>query len=427
MKYFALRLFNTALGVLWGFGLTWVLVRAYGVDTYARFAFVAAIGLFFSASDFGVSRLLYALLREYRLTRGAGHETRRTGESERIGRIIVNTLWVFFGAWALATVLFALAQAVATAPPRGLGLTLSLFFAGATLNLPWMNLRALQEALGAHVHFETVDALRRLAQLALLSAMLGEASADLVFGGQLFIWVASFALVLPRLRREAGLSEMSPSWRGLRELGSFMRGKFGATVAFTLAELLIYNGAYFVLPLTYASPLALVFYDVFNKLFRAAIMANSVVSTALRPALTAFWHGGDMTRFRARFWVMTGVSVVGMLTFGLILLLVGAPLIDKLLDHQASPPAFFVTALILASLGNAIQNSAGTMIVSLGLLHEAYKLAGVMLGLMASLCVVARLVGLDFSLWLVNYAAIYATGSLLWFIVWARIWKRRIT
>jgi len=425
MIYTALRLLNTALGVVWGFGLTWVLVRTYGVDLYAHFAFVAAIGLFFSASDFGISRLLYALLREYRLTRGAGSEDPRAGEAERIGRIIVNTLWAFFGAWALATVLFGVVGAMTTQPSHGLALTLILFFAGATLNLPWMNLRALQEALGAHVHFEFVDAVRRLAQLILLAGLLGEVNADLVFGGQLVIWAAAFTVVLPRLRREAGLNAMHPSWHGLRELGNFTRGKFRATVAFSLAELLIYNGAYFALPLIYASPLALVFYDVFNKLFRAAIMANSVVSTALRPALTALWHGAEMTRFRARFWLMTGVSVAGMLALAVILLLVGRPLIDKLLDHQASPPAFFVMALILAALGNAIQNSAGTMIVSLGLLHEAYKLAGFMLVLMTLLCVAAKLFALDFSEWLMAYAAIYAMGSLLWFVTWARIWKRR--
>lgn len=405
------------MGIIWGFCLTWVLVRSIGVEAMASYAFAAALGLYLSASNLGVSNLLYALLRHAFLTLPKGSRL-----EAREGRILSTTLVLFLLTSLAATALFAtFARAGDT---HAQSAALSVFFAGVALQLPWTSVKAALEATSRHIFYEGLDAMRRTIHLGSLGAILFGAAPIWVFGLHLLVWALAYALAMAQMQATIKIECWHLSRRGLSELYAVVAPKLRPASLFTITEMLLYNGAYLVIPALYASPATLVVYDLFNKLFRMAINANIVLSTVYMPKLTAAWHGGDTEGFRRGFNRLVWLSLGAMLGFAALLARWGEWILTTLLDNQASLPVTMIAATVLAAFGNALQNSSGSLIIGLGLVREACGLAFGMLSLMTVFTTAVGLMDLGFATWLLGYSLIYLGGSVMWLTTALRLWNK---
>jgi O-antigen/teichoic acid export membrane protein len=412
--YLTLRTVNMGLGMAWGFGLIWVLVRALGVDGMAPYVFAAALGLFLSAANLGISPLLYALLRpEYLALRGEGKPARRSGSA------VASAFALFLAIAALATLIYLIA--VFLPEPAPATASLVIFFAGAALQLPWTVIKAALEATSRHMVFEILDALRRFAMIISLAAILYGLQPLYVFSFHLLVWAVVIRCAQTRLTRIIDVGHWRLTRAGLQHLHGYLRPKLRATALFSLSEAYAYNSAYLVIPLVYPSASALVIYDLFNKLIRTAVNANITLSAAYMPHLTEAWHKGHSTRFQNGFRRLTGSSLVVMAVFSALLWVSGDRIASQLLDGRAEiPPAFF-TAVILAAVSNAVQNVAGGLIVRLGFVNEAWHIGLATAALFTLSYALAWLQILRFPAWLLSFSAIYCFGAFMWFARWRHL------
>lgn len=321
------KLANVALVLIWGFAVTYVFVRVLPLDEFRAFLLLVAFGNFTVSAEFGLTSILYARLRRNWL-KGADDDFR----PEELGVLMLMLLaLIALGGAAVGT---ALAGGwLAT----GMPLLFALFFLSACLNLPGLLAKRAMAAVDANLAWEGIDCARRVATISLLLAALGGLDITASVALQIAVTLAALALALAILHRRLAMT--GRQWTAWHVGGGHVRSRYmrdiGLSAAFTLSEIVAYNGPYFLIALASDAARPLLLFDFFFKMSRALSMTVRALVEAALPRATRAWQAGDGARFRqivGRALAGAGVMAAGA---GAGLFLLGPWLFFELFDGKA--------------------------------------------------------------------------------------------
>lgn len=409
LLYLALRAGNSGATVLAGFLTTFLLVRRLGVDGYAAYVITTAVGIYLSATDAGISRTVYAKLRQAFLGGNLNEERVRVAGALLLYGVVTTVALLIFVA-----VQFTTGQAADEAAQ-------SLYFFYVALNLPWMLLRYIAWAIDKHVWFDSIDLVRRCAQIAIFFLALTALDLWTVFALLDLVWIVGFAAGLMIVKRRLGSQSQIASAR--QSIAQFWAG-YGTMVrssaAFSLIEFAIYNFPFFLIPLVYGKGMALVAFDLFYKLFRAGVVGNQIASTTVLPRQTRAFHAHDAAGVRR--WTQSAVllSIVAVSPLALGLLILGHQALHLLLSGASVIGATGIAAVVIAVYSNSFQNAAGSLLIHVGLIRQGVHISYTILAIMALLSVVAGMGLLSVEHFILAYALAYALGSAAWTALAAR-------
>jgi O-antigen/teichoic acid export membrane protein len=411
--YVILRAGNSAATVLAGFLTTYVLVRRLGVDGYSNYVVTTAVGIYLSATDAGISRTVYAKLRQAFLAGNTASEAVR-----------IRGAVILYGMITLSAVtIFGIVQSIVA--PAGGATSQCLYFIYVALNLSWMLLRYVAWAIDRHLSFDSIDLTRRTVQIAVLLVALLHVDLRIVFLLLDVVWVISFAagsLVIRRRLHDAMRIDhprlaIAEFWAGYSSL-------LRSSAVFSLIEFAIYNFPFFLIPEIYGKGAPLVAFDLFYKLFRAGVTGNQIASTSMLPRQTRAFHDGDEARLR--YWTLTALllslAAVSPLALGLVGF--GERGIHLLLSGANVMGAAGITAVVIAIYSNSFQNVAGSLLMHVGLIREGVLISYTILAVMILLSAAAALGLLGLEHFILAYAIAYALGSASWTLMTSRVISR---
>lgn len=408
MLYFGLRLVNSVLTFTWGFLLTAVMIRVFGLDEYSRYVTIAAVGMYLAASDLGISSYVYAKVREG-FIRGDYATLKRSATTAIsiyllvaavVTSIVIPLLWIVMPVGTTGKV----------AP--------MLFFIASAFYLPWIILRVLCGATDLYLRFEVIDLVRRIVHVAAITSLLLTPALTTVMIVLNISWIVALVLVISSLRttlhfRARALFRISAA--DFQGFVAVFRDGLRPSIVFSLAELLSYSFGYIFVPLTYGAGFPLIIFDLFYKFQRAAIVGNQIAATGMQPRLTRAFHAGDAASVRRSLAIILALSILAMTAMALIIVFFG-PLIWKILLHDDAVvvgPAI-IASIIVAAYANAIQNTAGNFIVNTGMVHTAQSLALLLLVLITVVSVAVYSLGGGVGAFLLAYGIVYFLGALAW-------------
>lgn len=414
--YFGLRTLNSAATVASGFLITFLLVRRLGVDEYARFVLATAVGVYLSATDAGISRIIYAKLR------AAFIAGRADDEAEGVaGGLVV------YAAVTLAAVLaFAAALGLSGQWGRS-GLTAqTLYFVFTALNLPWMLIRYLCWAVERHLELDALDVARRFLQIGVLFLALTPVDLRVVFLLLDLIWAAAIAAALALVASVIDLrAPLRHAWTAVKAFGRRYAGDAKPSLTFSLLEFAIYNFPYLFIPAVYGPGAPLVAFDLFYKFFRTGVTANSIASTAFLPRQTRAYHADDVAGVVRWTGLVLAASVAMITPLALVLIFGGHTLLPLLLSGAKIVGGMTLAAVVIGIVANAFQNTAGSLLMHVGLIREGVAITYVMAALMAALAVAFALRPFTVDVFILAYACAYALGAAAWAAAaWAIIARR---
>ncbi|WP_319290998.1 hypothetical protein [Sphingobium sp.] len=343
------KLGNVALGMLWGFAVTYVFVRLLPLHEFRAFLLLVAFGNFTVSAELGLTSIAYNRLRRHWLAaRGEGEAS--DFRPEELGVLVV----LLCGLMVAGTVLMAsaiLTGIIATSYPW----LFLLFFVTACLNLFATLAKRTLAAVDRNMLWEGLDIVRRLASLLLLAAALRGMDITLSVLLQLLLSMTAIGAALFMLDRRLSLKPRH--WIAMRVGGGHVRrsylADFGASAALTLSEVAAYNAPYFLIALATHDPRPLLLFDFLFKISRAlSALVRATIEAAL-PRITAAWYRGDAHRFPQL--IGRGVAVASIMALGIgsALMIFGPQLVNALFDRKLAVDRvdLALIALLLFGLG----------------------------------------------------------------------------
>lgn len=411
--FLSLRVANSASAILIGFLATFLLVRRLGVDGYASYVIVGAIGIYLSAADIGISRVVYAKLREAFIRGGVAEERAPVAGALRVYTAITIIAVLVFAVTAFAT------SRVSDASAQ------TLFFIYVALNFPWILLRYIAWAVEEHVRFDLIDVARRALQICVFLLALTTTDLRIVFALLDLIWLGALILSgwlisrrLCAVARE-GCSDSNDDGKSgwWWSIGAFWRryaSMLQGSAAFSLIEFAIYNFPYLFIPILYGKGAPLVAFDLFYKLFRAGVTGNQIASTALLPSQTRAFHEGDVAGVRRWTLCAIALSLIAVSPLILTLAVIGDTVFEFLLSGASVVGTAGLVAVIVAILANSFQNAAGSLLVHAGMVSQGLHISYITLAIMAALGAVTALAGFGFEHFILAYAIAYSLSAAAW-------------
>jgi O-antigen/teichoic acid export membrane protein len=390
---------NTALGILWGFLFTYVLVRALGHGDFTVLLVANGVALSLSMFDLGIAKV--ALLS---LAYGSS--------GEAAGRLKPALLMLYFGVAATAFLVVVIGVGLASGPD--LIWLLCLFLPGVVLSLPWLMIQQFALADERYLPVEIIDFLRRGIQTAGLLAVLAGLPVAAAFAIYLVSWLASIAagLRLTGVRVRAILA-VPGNARVLKGFGRTNKALLRDSVAFNVMELAIYQFPLLFVPLAFGIGWPVLAADMFFKFHRAATAGFRIGSESQVPAIIRGY------RARSRRDVLASVRRVALLTAAVLVVMavVLGPFGDRVITlllgkENAIPQATLLCALAFCA-ANAVQNTAGSFLVHVGRLDAPRAVnIGVCLAILG-LAAVTLVLELEFIPMIAAYTVCYGAGAVL--------------
>lgn len=406
--FIALKGLNLALLVAYSFGMVFVLVRSLPQGFYPWMVMLSSIGGYVLAVDLGFSNYVYSVVRKRFLT----------GEMAGAEDLVAEATSLYLAIAAAACVIASIV--IWLVAPQGLRLALLGYFASIVLPLPWMLIRRAAAAIDLHVQIETLEVSRRAVFCAFAASMLVGVPLIGFVALSLAGWVGAMGAAWLLLRRHGFHLRPGPPER---IVAFFYENRDGVMKSgrFTALEFGIYNFPYLLIPVMFHGPADLVGFDLFNKVARFGGAAYSVPAEAFTPQQTRAYYAGDVEgveRFQRMMWA---VGAIPMLAGAALLLLIGGPVFDRLLDgvHAVQTEVRIAMAGMLAAL--LLQSSAGGFLLSVGRYDEVSRVAAVTAVLMAATVMVTSIFGLSFGTFMILYVAAYAVHAILFEAAFRRL------
>lgn len=418
MLYFFLRSFNTGLTVLWGFALTAIMVRALGVEGYSPYVVIAAIGIYLSIADIGISNLIYARLRREYLEKN-------TALSEASASFVYTIFWSVV---VIATLLFISIDIILSEKINFTEVgSKSLFFLMSVVNLPWNLLKSISNATENYVKFEFVDSVRRLTQIGLLCLILLDIPIPYVFALINAIWLLAFLSLTAIIRAKMKLRiqmKFSIIFKGFSNL----RVEYGASIipslTFSLSEFAIYNYPYIYIPVVYGGGYEIVVFDIFYKFFRGIISINRVVSASFVPALTRSYHTGDAKRTSSLFIKAMLLSLSFMAFFSCGVFWGREEIFRILLKDASLVSGLMVLSIVIVGFANAMQNTSGSFVLGVGGFKSAQNLSLLFVCIMIICVAYSSLMSVSLEYFILMNSVVFLVSGFLWtFFAGRIIWR----
>jgi hypothetical protein len=406
LRFFLLRASTAGAAVAFGLVQTFVFARVLDAEDFSVYILVGTLGLSLWMFDLGAAKILYVRQRELYLSGGRG------------GAIAAQSAAVVVAYAALVFLCTVACFAVMLARPKVPlidAVEFALFFSFAALNLVWYPLRNVSAAVDEFVHFEALEAIRRIGHIALMLAMLVglPLAAFLTLANAL--WFALLGVSIARLvRKDALRFGLRGTWSTLKRFLIDNRPELLRSGNYAVGELAVYNFPYLIVPAAFGLGAPTIILDTVFKVFRGATLVYAAGLDPLVPQQTRAYATGDAATLKKA--TLTAAVLCAIPTFVLcaILLVAGDRLFALLLDHAATIPHEVILILVVLLLANLAQNVASNLLLHLGFFHEIARVATFLVVAMAAMTVIALAAGAGITGFIGGYAAVYIAGGVLY-------------
>jgi O-antigen/teichoic acid export membrane protein len=406
LRFLALRISTAGAAVAFGLVQTFVFARVLSSQNFSLYILVGTFGLSLWLFDLGAAKILYVRQRELYL---AGNMD-GTVPAQTAAVVIAYTALVAIGTLACLAVMLAQPQVSFTG-----ALQFALFFSFAALNLVWHPLRNVSSAVDEFVHFESLEATRRLGHIGLMLAMLIGLpfAAFLVLANAL--WFALFALAIARLvNKKAFVLALRGAWSSLKRFWHDNRRSLLRSGNYAAGELTIYNFPYMIVPAAFGLGAPTIILDTVFKVFRGATLVYAAGLDPLVPQQTRAYAAGDVKTLKKATLTAAVLCAIPTFIICLLLLAAGDRLFALLLGGSATVPREATYILVVLLIANLVQNVANSLLLHLGFFHEMARVATFLVIAMAAMTGVVLVAHLDITGFIAGYAVVYLAGAALY-------------
>ena len=406
LPYLLLRSSTAGAAVVAGLVQTFVFARVLSPETFSIFILVGAFGVSLWLFDLGAAKILFVRQR-------ARHIAQRKDGPEPAQASAVVTLYTLMV--ALGTLLCFAVMALRPSVTPWQATEFALFFSFSALNLVWFPLRNISNAIDEFIAFETLDAIRRGAHIAItLALLIGMPLAVFLLLGNL-LWLVVLAACIARLVRQGALAPSAEHfWTTLTSFWRANRAELLRSGNYAVGELTIYNFPYLVVPIAFGLGAPTIILDTVFKIFRGATLIYAAGLDPLVPRQTRAFAEHDAASLKKATWTAAILCALPTIALCAILLFAGDRLFTLLLGHAATVPRAAVFILVVMLLANLVQNVASNLLVHTGFFREIARVATVLMILMAAMTAAVVLAGLDIVDFIGGYAAVYVVGATLY-------------
>jgi O-antigen/teichoic acid export membrane protein len=318
------KLANVALGMVWGFVVTFVFVRLLPLEEFRAFLLLVAFANFTVSAEFGFSTIVYTRLRAHVLGRGASDF-----RVEELGVLLAFMVLVV----AAGAMMIGVSLAAGWLETQRSGLFLS-FYGVAALNLIALLAKRALAALDRNLWWEVLDFTRRISGIALL--LLALAGLPLLTSVLLQLCIGLLGLVAGLVSVHRALGMAIGSWLALRVGSGHVRRTYladmGRTMALTVSDVAAYNAPYFTIAAATPDPRPLLLFDFIFKMSRALSAVVRALTETMLPRLTRAGASHDQPALAQGLGRLVRLSLLASLALGGLILLTGPQLSAALFD-----------------------------------------------------------------------------------------------
>ena len=404
--YLLLRAWTAGSALLAGLIQTFVFARVLDPERFSVFILVGATGVSMWLFDLGLPKILFVRLRERFL---AGTDTQPVAAE-------ANAIAIFYAALvALGALVCFAVMAMRPAVTTWQAAEFGLFFLFSALNLAWFVLRNVSVAVDEYIFFESLEALRRVAYIALMLAMLAGLPFSVFVIAINVVWAVLFGYAGSRLVRRGALT---PQFRGVFwRLRGFFRENGRASLrtgTHAAGEVYFHSLLYLVVPVVFGLGAPTIVVDTALKIFFGSLNLCAAACDLLVPRQTAALAARDQRTLIRATLTAIGLGAIPALALALILLVDANRLFSLLLGPAATmPPA--VTPILIVLLAAGVAKSAPNILMQhTGYFREIARLSMINATVMTLAVGIGVLVHLDVIGLLALYACAFVVSALLY-------------
>ncbi len=419
ITYLCLRA-TTAVGALFaGIVQTFVFARVLSPEQFSIFLLLASFGISLTLLDFGVVKLFFVRLRAAYLAGriGAGIAAQSTAI------VIFYTLIVTVGV-LLCVAVFALLPAVSLSAAT----QYSLLFLFSALNFVWFALRNISVAVDEFIFFESLEATRRVGNIALTVAMLGGFPLLAFLIAVNVLWAVLLLLSIMRLvQRRAMILKLEGVAHHLLMFYRENRGSLLGSGVYATTEIYVYAFPYVVVSTFFGLGAPTIILDTTLKILRGASLLYAAACDLMVPRQTKAFASLDPTTLVRATWLAALFCALPAAVLCGMLIISADRMFAVLLGPAAVMPHAAAPILVVLLIANLTQMVSHSLLVHTGFFKQIAKLGIVIAATMTTTTVLAIAVGADIVGFLKVYTGIYTCGALISVVLVLRGPIRRLT
>ena len=287
---------TTAVGALFaGLVQTFVFARVLSPEQFSIFVLLASFGVSLALLDFGLVKLFFVRLRNAYL---AGSIP--TGIAAQSTAIVVLYAFLAVVCVLLCAAIFALLPAVSA----WTAMQFTLFFLFAALNFVWFALRNISVAIDEYIFFESLEAARRVGNVALTVALLvGFPLLSFLIAINV-LWAILLSLSIMRLvQRHAMVLRLKGVSRHLLTFYRENRGSLLGSGVYATTEIYVYAFPYVVVSAFFGLGAPTIILDTTLKILRGASLLYAAACDLMVPRQTKAFASRDPATLMRATWV----------------------------------------------------------------------------------------------------------------------------
>jgi O-antigen/teichoic acid export membrane protein len=405
IPYLLLRSTTAGGGLLAGLIQTFVFARILDPERFSIFILVGTLGVTLWLFDLGMAKVIFVRLRTWFLgERGADAD---------ITRFATAIVILYFLLCLIGTVACFAGSHFYFGASAVESLQLALFFLFTAITLVWFAIRNIAVAVDDFIFFESLEAIRRVAHIAVLLATLIGLSlmAFLVIAN--LIWVVLLAIALRRLAgRDAVTLLLKGFWRNLRQFFRDNRKDVFQTGTYAFNEFYIYTFPYLVVPAVFGLGAPTIILDTAFKVFRGATVLYSAGCDVAVPRQTRAYSEGDRRSLILATLMAAALCSLPCLILVLLLVFASEQFFTILLGGAAVVPRAVSWLLVILLIANLVQTVANFVLVHTGYFNVIARVSVLVSVAMTIVTVIAVVARVDLIGFLQVYTAVYVASAL---------------
>lgn len=403
-KLIVLRYAGIFFEVIYGFLQPNLFSRYQTKENFAFFLVLYGSAIYFVFMDAGLGRLSYSQIRKEFIENNFNYK-------KNISVIITIYLYVFLiiiSFYFIFSLIISNLQVNTVLPA-----TLFLFSIYVGVNIIFSYLRSIFNAVDKYLLFEKYDFFRKVLNLLCLLFVIIDQSLVLTIVVNIVVVSVIFFLLLSKLIQELNI----PLSFSFVDSVAFVKRNIQDSkdiVIFSSCEALIYNGGFLFFPY-FLSSFDIIIYGLWMKVFMGfAVLMRAIADISIH-SITESFYKNDNKLTRALFKNTLVISCfvgVGLTTIFYFL-------DDILFKYWVGTQYLFSSLLFLSFviffLGNCIQHSAGTFIMSVGSYFSFMKTRSIFICLCSVIITLITLtVFRSIEITLLSFSIIYLIGSIIY-------------
>ena len=410
IPYLLLRSSTAGGGLLAGLIQTFVFARVLDPERFSIFILVGTLGVTLWLFDLGMAKIIFVRLRSWFL---AGADSNSTVPRHATAVVILYFLLTF-----ACTLACLVASKIYFASSLQHSVEFAAFFLFTAVNLIWFVLRNISMAADDFIFFESLEAGRRIAHIAVMLAMLVGLSLMLFLIIANLIWVALFVWAIIRLARRGALTtSLAGFGPDLRAFFRENRKEVFQSGTYAANEFYIYTFPYFVVPAAFGLGAPTIILDTAFKVFRGATVLYSAGCDVAVPRQTRAFNEGDRRSLIVATLMAAGLCGIPCIALCLLLLLGSEQFFSILLGNAATMPPALSGILVVLLIANLVQTVSNFLLVHTGFFRAIAKLSLLVSLAMTAGTALALLLRLDLIGFLQIYTGVYVLSALLYLLL----------